>query len=446
MPQGGAAKKIQPPASDNNRSSSNAAKRASYEPKKPANDQQAERRDYLESHRGQILPDDSKESALDMHLSLAKKMPKLLYKAVKQSIKEKASGNKENKKPTGAGSASPVGKKSPKNASRSVGPGAITRPVNPMQLASRLQANQQQSRMDNAPGTGPTREEMLASSGTGGNQILGGQFDPLQGQGSFGQEAKAPGSMSESTPSDADERGGGPMMSDLERQRAMQLNQAQMVATADTTGKATNSTNRLQPHYAHRMTQEEIEVLHQQRRKEREKEYNEGLEKDGFYRDEHGGLHRSNTPSNKQSSDIQTAQNLAAAMHMDKTAKALAAAEAIKGNIDAIRKVQKTAQAFWNIIKAGELAAGVSVISLIVLIITANIQMINKYTFKNRIIPPTFFIEDAAIICVNCALCGASCISVTAMPFIMIPLIGSLILLAAFFGLDFLDILDLGIF
>jgi hypothetical protein len=436
MPQGGAARKIQPSASDNNRSSSNAAKRASYEPKKPANDQQAERREYLESHRGQILPDNDQRSETNPHKILLKNFPKLLSRAVKNELKNNKKG-RSREKLTGAGSASPTGKKSKKSQSRSVGPQAATRPVNPMQMASRLQADQQQSRLDNAPGTGQTREQMLAGTGSGENPILPGQFDPLQGQSSFGRQAQAPGSMSEPAESAAAERGGGPVMSDLERQRAMQLNQAQMTSSAGATGvvgagqTGTEAPSQEGSGFSQHQTAGTIQ------------ESDQTTQETQQTTDQAQG---NQTQPGKTGSDIQTAQNIAAAMHMEKTAKALAVAQSVKGNVEAARKVAKTAQTFWNIIKAGELAAGVTVISLIILIITANLQMINKYTFKARLIPPTFLVEDFAIICFNCALCGATCISLTAMPFIMIPVIGGLVIIGGILGLDFLDIIKFGIF
>ena len=107
--------------------------------------------------------------------------------------------------------------------------------------------------------------------------------------------------------------------------------------------------------------------------------------------------------------------------------------------------MQQSARSFWNILKAGELVSSVTIFSLIVLIITANIQMINKYTFKTRIIPSTYLIEDAIIVCADCALCGASCISIFTSTGFIIPIIGSLLWLAGVLGLDYFDIIDLGI-
>ncbi len=423
MPQGGAAKKLEPQASDKNRSSSNAAKRATFSVKiTPVNDNSS--------------APSSGRSTLPSITPTAKGMPQTSPGA-KTLRGIGPSAPKTAPRPTGIGSASPVGKKSPKKPSRSVGPKAITRPVNPMQLASRLQSDQQRARLDSAPGTGPTREEMLAGTGTGDNAILPGQFDPLKGQSAFGREAEAPGSMSESSDRTDDAKGGGPVMSDLERQRAMQFSQAQMAAAAGASGVAGAGQTGTETAAPGAITVGKKSAVAQTSPQEQTIEETEQTIEEQVPADQ--------KQPGKKGSDLQTAQNIASAMNMEKTAKVLGAAQAVKGNIEAVRKVQKTAQTFWNIIKAGELAAGVSILSLVILIITANLQMINKYTFKNRIIPPTFLIEDAAIICVNCALCGASCISVTAMPFIMIPLIGSLILMAGLLGLDFLDIFDLGI-
>ena len=433
MPQGGTAKKTQPNTSDNNRPSSNTAnnKPTSTPPDTseidenwdtPANDNSLTR----QSKRLKYPPDTPTEKRTPQ------KPPsnKILRKT-------EPSTPKITPRLTGAGSALPISKKSKKSPSRSVGPQAIVRLVSPIQMASRLQANQQRARLDNAPGTGPTREEMLADAGAGGDPILPGQFDPLKSQSAFGREAQAPGSMSTPTKSETDERGGGPVMSDLERQRAMQLSQEKMAATASATGVAdakqtdskaespatvTSSAETTSPSTkVPEQTEEEIEQTTEEQTPTDEK-----------------------SPK-KPSSDIQTAQNIASAMHMEKTAKALGAAKAIEGNIEAARKMQQSARSFWNILKAGELVSSVTIFSLIVLIITANIQMINKYTFKTRIIPSTYLIEDAIIVCADCALCGASCISIFTSTGFIIPIIGSLLWLAGVLGLDYFDIIDLGI-
>ncbi len=400
MPQGGAARKSDNSSSTKRRSSSNSAKRQNFGVQQPAND-------------NNILIPANDNSAIAPSISTLRGIG--------------PSSPKLSPRPTGSASASAIKPRSSRNKSRSVGPQAIARPVNPAQIAARLNSDQQQSRRDQTPGSGPTREEMLAGSG-GGGDVLSGQYDPLEGSSAYGRESTAPpGSMAE-TPEIDTERGGGQMGSDLERQRAMQLQQGKMAAvrqSAGDTGSATGLPS-LSGTTAQTKTTEEQPPAQGTVAEAAGKAFPMGRESQG-----------------KDSEQLDKAQQLAQAVGAERTAKVIQTAQNVKGNLEALRKAQKTLKNFWNLIKAGELAASVSIASLVLLIVTANLQMINKYTFKNNLIPETYFVEDGAIVCTDCGLCGASCISVFVMPMVLIPFIAAVIVMGGVFGLDYFGVIDM---
>jgi len=405
MPQGGAARKNEPQKNASGRSFSNSAKRQNFGLQQPANDN-AQAASQIPTLKGvpQTAPGIRTLRGVGPASS---KMPQ---------------------KPTGSASHSSAKRRSPLKKSRSVGPQAISRPVNPIQMATRLNADQQQSRHDETPGSGPSREEMLADSGDAMGGVLPGQFDPLQGSGAYGREATAPpGSMAESPEVDT-AKGGGTIQSDLERQRAMQLQQSQMAATRQSAGSAgalaglptlSDQTGASTTRPPETQAQESAPGI-------AENVFPAGQSSEG-----------------RDTAQLQTAQKLAQTMGMERTAKAVQTASDIKGNIQAAQKVAKTLKNFWNLIKAGELAAGISVVSLIVLVVTANLQMINKYTFKNSFIPETYLIEDATIICVDCGGCLSICFNVFTVSVLISVFIGALILIGGLYGLDYFGVLQM---
>jgi len=386
MPSGPSSRKQTPQENDSKRLSLNSLKRAAF-PKKSAGA-------------------NSENPTLAPVIDLKRVSPKL---------------KKVSAKPTGLAAPSPITRATVPAKSRSIGPKAITRPVNPIQIASRLNAEQQLARHEGAAGEDLTREELLSEAGTNGSgTVLPGQFSPLKGMSAYGQAAKAPpGSLAEAPELDI-ERGGGIVQSDLERQRAMQLEQQKMIGAAGLIGaKAVHDIIEPSP-----------------RAKAAEPTSAEIPEPDAEAPATQRLPQAPRTEAGKSAEQLQAAQNIAAQAGFERTAKALAAADSIRGNLEALRKAQKTAQATWNLIKTGELAAGMSIVSLLVLIITANLQMINKYTFKMPLVPPTFFVEDAIIVCIDCALCANSCLSVFLFPLFLIPLIGALIIIGIYLGLD----------
>jgi hypothetical protein len=405
MPQGGDAGKLEPQKSDNARSSSNSAKRQNFGVQNPAIDN-SKPGSKIPTLRG--MPKSA--PGITTLRGIGPSTPKLPPK------------------PTGSASASRVKPRSSLKKSRSVGPQAITRPVNQMQMASRLNADQQQARRDQTPGLGPTREEMLADSGNSAGGVLPGQFDALAGSGAYGREATSPpGSMAE-TPEIDTEKGGGVMKSDLENQRAMQLQQSQMAAVRQSAGSTSAEAG------LPALSGVAGAVASGTEKPQQSGIVGEAAEK---------VFPMGKESQDKGSAELQTAQKLTQAMGMERTAKTIETARNIKGNIQAAQKVAKTLKNFWNLIKAGELAAGISVVSLILLIVTANLQMINKYTFKNKLIPETYLVEDAAIVCFDCGGCLSICFNVFTISVLISVFVGMLILIGGLYGLDYFGVLSL---
>jgi len=402
MPQGGAARKSDTQPSDSNRSSSNSVKRQRFSTPKAAND-------------------NTKPSAAPGAKTLRGTGPKVV---------------KLTPKPTGTASPAVIKQSKSQKKSRSVGPQAIARPVAQSQLAAQLDTEQQQARRSSATGSSQTREQMLADSSDTAGTVLPGQFDPQQSAGAYAPEASTPpGSAAE--PPDIDiERGGGDVQSDLERQRAMQLQQGQMAAARQHAGTAAASAGLPAIAGTTIPSVADTEPTEVQATSEDQPVQATTAGRSVFQAGQE--------PTGKGASQIQAAQSIASAVGMERTAKAAGVAQSAIGNAQAAKKAAQSLKTFWNIVKAGELAAGMSVVSIIVLIVTANLQMINKYTFKNKLVPETYLVEDATIICADCALCGSSCISFLAMPFVFIPLIGGVILLGSIIGLDQLDVIDIG--
>jgi hypothetical protein len=401
MPQGAAARKLPPPKDDSNRSSSNSQKRKQFPTPQAANDNS--------SNTPTLKGSPATAPGTRTLRGVGPSSPKL------------------SPKPTGSASSSPVSKRSPQAKSHSVGPDAIARPVNQLQTAARLGADQQQSRRDSAPGSGQTREQMIADSNdTTSGSVLPGQYDPLQSSSAYGkQSTRAPGSAAEPAKADT-ESGGGQVQSDLERQRATQLQQGKMAATRQLASQSAADAGIPLAAGTAGATQSSG----------REAEASSPETSSQFFQ-------AGQAPEGKASGQIQTAQKLASSVGAEKTAKALGTARKVQGNLQAAQKAAKAAKNFWNIIKAGELAAGISVFSLVILIITSNLQMINKYTFKNPLIPETYLVEDGAIICTDCAVCGSSCFTLFTSPVFIVILIGALVLLVAMLGMSQLLPLDL---
>ncbi|MBD3281748.1 hypothetical protein GF391_03300, partial [Candidatus Uhrbacteria bacterium] len=348
-PPEGAARSTDPNPSDKNRSSSSAQKRRNYSPR-AANDNSSQRQE---------------------------KPPEInLQKVAPQSKQIPPS-------PTGLAVPSSVKKRVKKMASRSVGPEAIAKPVSQTGMAAQLGADQQRARLDQDPSSGQTREQMLADSSDTGSTVLPGQYDPLAKSGAYGRQATAPpGSMAE-TQADKDlSKEGGEMKTDMERQRAMQMEQQKMAAAHSRAGAGIAGAS---PSAVSEQEQGQATQAAQQGAGEAEKQ----TAQRGT-----GAFQAGQAPTGKGAAETAKAQQFAQAVGAERTAKTLQTVQSARGNIESAQKAAKAAKTFWNLIKTGELAAGITVVSLIVLFITANLQLINKYTFKNKIIPETYLVED----------------------------------------------------
>lgn len=398
MPQSGAVRKTNPNSNKSNRRSQ---KRRGFSIPTPANDNNPPP-STINSPQIQPAANDNNQQTAPSPAALSSIGPSVPNSGAKL---------------TGTGMPSSVKKQINKYATRSVGPKAIARPVNQTAMASRLAQDQQADRMAQSEDLGPTREEMLADSGDADSTVLPGQYDPLTQGNAYGRQAASPpGSMAE-TQADKDlSKEGGEMQTDLERQRAMQLEQQKMSQSASlTTAK--------QPSEAQASAKDETKTPAPQGEK---KVFSAGGPVEG-----------------KGAAETEKAQQIAQAIGAERTAKALETVQNVRGNLEAAKKAAKAAKNVWNLIKTGELAAGVSVFSLVVLFITANLQMINKYTFKNRLVPETYKVEDFVILCSDCLVCGSACFNFYTAIIIFWVLIGALIILGSIYGLDYFGILSL---
>lgn len=394
MPNGSSARKLNPNASDNNRSSSNAKKRRDYSP---------------------IAANDNS--------NLQKKAPEINLERIAPKSKLTPPS------PTGSASATPVkdGKRKT-TTSHSIGPEAIARPVSQNQLAAQLGSDQQRARNDN--NLDQTREEMLAETGDASSTVLPGQYNPLTDNSAYSQKATTPpGSMAEPSPSKDLDKEGGAMQSDLERQRAMQMEHDKMSATRSQAGAGTATT---------------LGASSQEQPSSEQQTESTATEATPASQASAGMFPGGQAPTGKGTAETAKAQQFAQAIGAERTAKTLQTVQSARGNVQAARKAAKTAKTLWNLIKTGELAAGITVVSLIVLFITANLQMINKYTLKSKIIPETYLLEDFTYLCMDCLLCGSACFSaLTSTSLIWLLLAGLMMLTGFVFGLDYFGVLEL---
>ena len=84
--------------------------------------------------------------------------------------------------------------------------------------------------------------------------------------------------------------------------------------------------------------------------------------------------------------------------------KAVQAAQRIQANIQSVQKIQKNLQMVWRVVNGAELLAGESGVTLVMWFFTANLQLINKVTFKVPFIPPATLVEDALTIFIDFVL------------------------------------------
>lgn len=105
----------------------------------------------------------------------------------------------------------------------------------------------------------------------------------------------------------------------------------------------------------------------------------------------------------------QLAALLAAQKAKSVLANTLAKNEALRQQIEGLRNIQRNLENMWRMVNASELLSAKAVFPIIMWIMTSNLQMINKYSFKVSFIPPATIVEDGFTFCVDCLL-GSNCL------------------------------------
>ncbi|MFA6446899.1 MAG: hypothetical protein WCW31_01420 [Patescibacteria group bacterium] len=95
-------------------------------------------------------------------------------------------------------------------------------------------------------------------------------------------------------------------------------------------------------------------------------------------------------------------------------------------HIHNVQKMQKNLQMIWRMINAAELLSSEAVYPALLWLVTANLQMINKYTFQVKWIPRTEVYEDAAYLFLDFLILGAILLILTVLV-ILIALVAVMI-------------------
>ncbi len=95
-------------------------------------------------------------------------------------------------------------------------------------------------------------------------------------------------------------------------------------------------------------------------------------------------------------------------------------------HIQNVQKMQKNLQMMWRMVNAAELLSSEAIYPALLWLITANLQMINKFTFQVKWIPPTEIYEDMVYLCIDFLIGGVILLILTILV-ILIALVAALI-------------------
>ncbi len=262
-----------------------------------------------------------------------------------------------------------------------------------------------------------SREDLLEQAGSGeGTSVLDLGQDPLAQQGPYGQSPAAPpGSAADTASEVTTDQGGGYMGSGGQERAALLEKQKQQARTQQL----------LQPGGERR-----------------------GPSTDGSQSTPSQKSSPSQRGSGRAGGDkLDQAEQVASLLKMQKAQQAVRKVQELQEVRQRLQRISKAAKTFWNLIKTGELAAGMSVVTLITLWAHLNIQMLNKLIKRTTdtevpLIGTTYWFEDILIICFDCMVGISAC---TASP-CFILFIAAILIAAAAFGvfeaLDFFGILN----
>lgn len=233
---------------------------------------------------------------------------------------------------------------------------------------------------------------------TGGGAYTPGFHDPMEPRDSHATRGRGPGSIATRTDSSEFETGGGTMTSDEEhrsqalssaqqQQRALQANMPGGAGLALGAGAAMaaagtgSSVGRRTPAM--------------------------GTGNPDASEDENA-----DTETEDDEADLDTALLLNAAQQEQRSQAVQGGAQGgVKGTVEAAQKAQKNLQNIWRVVNGVEILDAEFIFPIIMWLATANLQLINKYTFKVKFIPPAHMIEDALTCCIDCMLGVTGCMS-----------------------------------
>ena len=321
-------------------------------------------------------------------------------------------------------------------------PSAISRPVaittgarpgpqisRPLGAAMSLGATQQRARATAPSGglSGDTKpmdvtEDIMSDKPRAASMQTPGIYSPLDSRGAYSMGARAPGSIATEVEEDELISKGGTMATDQEgraealdaakqQQRAMQANMPGAIplgAGALAVGAAIGAPS------------EEIPVEEGEEIEDEEELTDEDIIEEDEAED-----------ANVRQDQVQRAMQIEAMQAQQRQQIMAQGAQAgVMDSIEGAKKVQKNLQNIWRVVNAAEILDAEFILPLALWFLTANIQLLNKYTFKNKLIPPASLPEDALTCCIDCFVGSMMCMS-----FLMQMIIVALIILPyAFVG------------
>jgi len=315
-------------------------------------------------------------------------------------------------------------------------------PISPPRMSNLDQAmrlNAEQGRARTAAGlsgmNGDTqpqdvREQIMSTTGGVDYNILPGAYNPLESRAYFA-EPHMPGSMSQGESAETIERGGGEMPSS-EADRARMLKQQQQAQIQQMmvppislglpaiAGAAASSQPLQKTTEPAAESEEELEALEVE---EEDEEVSEIDEIQG------------------QTDESQSAMNLASAQN--RALQAAKAAQDAQQTMQAAQKAVKAGKTFFDLVKTGQVAASESIVPILTVLVQLHIQVINKYTFKIPLIPPSYIWEDIIIGCIDITLCLGCCAEIFFYASILVILLAPIAAGILIFGPN-LDILTWG--
>ena len=295
-------------------------------------------------------------------------------------------------------------------------PSAIRRPVakttgarpgpqisRPLGAAMSLGATQQRARASAPSGglAGDTKPldvtgDIMSDKPRAASMQTPGIYSPLEGRGAYSMGARAPGSIAtEAEEEDLASKGG--IMATDEEGRAQALESAkqrQRSLLANMPGAVPLAAGAVAAGAAMRApSEEEIPV-----------EEGEEAEEDGELTEQDIIEDEEAEETEVQQQDqVRRAMQIEALQAQQRQQLSIQGAQAsIHDSIEGAKKVQKNLQNIWRVVNAVEALDAEFILPLILWFLTANIQLLNKYTFKNKLIPPASLPEDALTCCIDC--------------------------------------------